>query len=130
MLTATFTGDKELKRSLENLARQFPKETGKALRSVGTEKIYEPSQALVPVETGALRDSGRIRATTAQSRGVSLKISYGGSEAPYAVIIHEDLRLKHPNGGSAKYLERPLMQAKPTIGRDLAGEIDLKRAVR
>jgi len=129
MLTATFTGDKELKRNLENLARQFPKETGKALRSVGTEKIYEPSQGLVPVKIGKLKGSGKIRATTAESRGVSLKISYGGSEAPYAVKVHEDLRMKHTNG-TAKFLERPLMAAKPTIGRDLAGEIDLKRAMR
>jgi hypothetical protein len=125
----TFTGDKDLIRHIENAARNMPKETAKALRTTGEEKVYDPSQELVPVKTGALKASGRIRVTTAESRGVTLKISYGGNGILYAVKIHEDLRLKHPRGGSAKYLERPLLGAKATIGRDLANEIDLRRAV-
>jgi hypothetical protein len=125
-----FTGDKQLQRNIESLARNFPKETGKALRDVGEDKVYDPSQELVPVKTGKLKGTGRIRVSTAESRGVTLKISYGGYGVLYAVKIHEDLRLKHPRGGTAKYLERPLMQSKPSIGRDLAGAIDLRRAMR
>lgn len=129
MLSVKFTGDAEVKRHIENCARNMPKETSKAIRTVGTEKVYEPSQGLVPVKTGALKASGRVRVSTAESRGVSLKISYGGNGILYAVKIHEDLRLNHPRGGTVKYLERPLMAAKPSIGRDVAGAIDLRRTI-
>lgn len=30
-----------------------------------------------------------------------------GYSIPYAVRIHEDLEMAHPNGGQAKYLEQP-----------------------
>jgi hypothetical protein len=36
---------------------------------------------------------------------------------PYAVKIHEGLHLQHPNGGQAKFLERPALQ----MSKELAG---------
>lgn len=35
-----------------------------------------------------------------------------GYRAPYAVKQHEDLTLNHPNGGEAKFLERPVREMR------------------
>ena len=64
-------------------------------------KILAESQKLVPVETGALKDSGHINATG----DLVATISY--SAIPYDIIQHEALEFNHPNGGQAKYLENP-----------------------
>ena len=117
-ITTSLTGDKELKRKLENMARETPKVAAKALRVVGTEKIFNPSQVECPVKTGKLKATGRIRVSTAESRGVSIKVTYGDRDAWYAVIVHEKQK---------KFLEGPVMQAKPTLAADVAKEIDLKR---
>lgn len=33
-------------------------------------------------------------------------------DAPYAVYVHEDLEMPHPNGGQAKFLEAPARRLK------------------
>ncbi len=38
-----------------------------------------------------------------------------GFAAPYAIRIHEDLNLNHPNGGQAKYLEEPSRTLRPDM---------------
>lgn len=40
-----------------------------------------------------------------------------GYYAPYAVRIHEDLAMNHPNGGQAKFLEEPARTMQRQMGR-------------
>lgn len=73
------------------------------------QQILERSQDLVPVRTGALRDSGYI--TSGDQGGYpSVTITYGGGDVPYAYQVHEDLEMRHPNGGQAKYLEQAVIE--------------------
>ena len=68
--------------------------------------IYEPSQAIVPLDEGPLQDSGAVI-----REGKTIYVSYGtGESAAYAVIQHENLNYAHPNGRQAKYLETPFRQ--------------------
>jgi hypothetical protein len=76
------------------------------------------------IDGGDLRDS--IRATKARSTaagrisagivagGPSLErlVSEKGHREPgaYANIIHEDMTLRHPNGGQAKFIEQPALE--------------------
>lgn len=41
------------------------------------------------------------------SGNLSLKVKVGYGNLPYALKQHEDLSLNHPNGGEAKFLEKP-----------------------
>lgn len=41
----------------------------------------------------------------------------------YAQYQHEDLSLRHPGGGQAKYLEKPLMQDHPKYLQRIASEV-------
>lgn len=61
------------------------------------EHILEVSNENVPVDTGELRDAGKVK-----HDGLSGTVSYKG---PYAIPQHERMDFHHPNGGKAKFLE-------------------------
>lgn len=68
-------------------------------QKVLAQNILGESQKIVPVDTGTLRRSGHI-----STEGNITTISYN---TPYALKQHENASLNHPQGGEAKYLERP-----------------------
>ena len=65
--------------------------------------ILEKSQPLVPVDTGALKRSGRVEPAP---NGASVLV-YGGGEIDYAGIVHYKLGVNHPVG-QAQYVGQPL----------------------
>lgn len=87
--------------------------------------ILARGQDLVPFDTGALFDSGEV----SEPEGVlgsyvSIEIGFGNEKVNYAIIQHENLEYKHPNGGQAKFLEQPCMEQAPYIEADLADALD------
>lgn len=85
--------------------------------------VFHESQRLVPVDTGALKASGRVT-----QDGLEAAISYGGEDgagrngqdtAAYAVPQHERLDFEHPNG-QAKYLEIPMHAQADRVAEALA----------
>lgn len=60
------------------------------------------AQRRVPVRTGKLRDSGRVREW---KNGWNVIF-----EAEYAQFQHDNLRFRHRRGGQAKFLEGPFEQ--------------------
>lgn len=75
------------------------------------EKVYEISQELVPIETGALKHSAEL---VTEGRGLMAMstIEYGGEGAPYAWIVHEDLLAYHAPPTQAKYLSHAVELAR------------------
>lgn len=69
----------------------------------GAEYVLERAVELVPKESGALAASGRIEKDRGGDNTVGITF-----DGPYARWIHEHLYFRHPRGGSAKFLERPL----------------------
>ena len=94
-------------------------------RAVYTEanKIFFDSQAQVPIDTGALRASGIVTKPYISGNTVTVEIGYGGAAAPYAAIVHEDLEANH-EVGKAKFLEDPLTQAIPELGKSVANSVE------
>lgn len=80
---------------------------------LGAQQILQDSQALVPVDTGALKSSGEVI-----DQGDTVIINYGDDSIgaggipsrEYALDQHENLSYYHPNGGQAKYLEEPFLR--------------------
>ena len=60
------------------------------------ETVLEKSRAMVPVDTGRLRDSGKVTV-----QGLEGCISY---DTPYAEVVHENPFAHHP-AGQYKFLE-------------------------
>lgn len=98
---------------LEQGCRQGLLRAGEHLRGEAVERC--------PVEHGPLRNSARVH----ELAGLRVAVSFGGendgddgeSTNDYAVVQHEALEFRHPNGGQAKYLEEPLMTERNTLLR-------------
>ena len=108
---------------LESKVERVPTVLDKALYAEAT-LIFNESQKIVPVDTGALRASGQVIA----GKGEAI-IGYGGPAASYALFVHEGgpKNWSRP-GKSDKYLEIPFMAALPGFAERLAarmrGEFD------
>ena len=70
---------------------------GLTLAAARTQAVAVP---LTPIEYGPLRDSLTVIPATDDDLEAAVV-----SDLPYAVRQHEDLHLRHPKGGQAKYLE-------------------------
>ena len=80
--------------------------------------VFEQSQNLVPVNTGALKESGQI---IEDPNGNF--ISYGSEIVNYAVEVHENLTDFHPHG-QAKYLEVPLVMNARTLREKITNRMN------
>jgi hypothetical protein len=94
-------------------------------------KILNESKKIIPIDTGSLRNSGRVEDPKVSNGVIEVAITYGGSGAPYAAIVHEDMTMDHspskltavtkrPRRGQAKFLEIPVMANAPSFARDIA----------
>jgi len=75
--------------------------------------LQRKSQDVVPIDTGALRNSAFTRKS---GEGLSTEIRVGYTQN-YAIFVHEDLEARHAPGKIAKYLERPARENKDEIRR-------------
>jgi hypothetical protein len=112
---------------IEAFLNQFPKEAlvaaGGALYRRAEHVMSRSKTEFVPVRDGILRDSGYVQPPTLDGGEVAVELGYGGAAKAYALKQHEDLSLNHPNGGQAKYLERPLLEEAPSMIATIAGDI-------
>lgn len=83
-------------------------------------QLLDRSNQHVPVDQGELRDSGAVTQTDDGAI-----ISYN---TPYAVKQHEDIALRHPHGGQAKFLEQVIHSEGDIFLQALADALD--RALR
>lgn len=111
-MSLTLTGDDRLVRIFAEAGRAAPRALVEATMHSAFE-MFEDSQMIVPVDTGALRASGQVRPPQVQGARVEVEIGYGGAAAPYGIYVHEDLEANHAPGTSAKYLEIPVAQRTP-----------------
>ena len=86
--------------------------------------IFNESQKIVPVDTGALKTSGFVHAPRRENNRVFVRVTYGGSAAHYALYVHENLYARHTAPTQAKYLETPLYRQLPVIIRNLTIRIN------
>ena len=100
--------DKTVRRNLERIVKAAPEIEAKAVREA-SKPVFALSQKLVPLDTGALRASGKI-ATAAKGDTITSFISYGdpsaamkagqvelSGPAAYAQAVHE-----HPSSHSPR----------------------------
>ena len=129
---AGLKGNKKLIQNLRKMAKKSPKAAGSAIFREGEEIMANSKDKFVPVDLGALKDSGFTNLPVIRSNGATVTIGYGGAAAAYALAIHE-----HPSGhsppswkgsvnfrvGGPKYLELPFNEAIPGMPKRLASNI-------
>lgn len=74
--------------------------------------ILEPSQELVPVESGRLKESGAVSDPVVIGEAVAVSVGYGGDngEVSYALDQHENQSYQHQEGKTDKFLEKPILE--------------------
>lgn len=105
-MSIKFRGVREVTSNMRRSANGAQSGAARGARSLANQVLRE-SQSLVPVETGALKASGRVESHM-NMKGISVSVAYGARDARnssrYAVYVHEDLNAFHPHG-TAKFLE-------------------------
>ncbi len=114
----TLIGDEQLQAKL----RSYPALAIQALRRGLDEEAHDAlaaSRGEVPVDTGRLRDSGKVGPVSGS--GAFVEVSFG-YDAEYALIVHEDMNNHHPDG-NAKFLEGPALGRALGLGPRLGPEL-------
>jgi outer membrane receptor protein involved in Fe transport len=108
----TVKGADALQKQLASLAARAPT-VAAAVSRAQADAILARSNELVPVDSGELRDSGAV---VEDGRGGASVVYTSG----HALVVHEDLSARHPNGGQAKFLETAV--AEIGASSDLAAQ--------
>lgn len=90
-----------------------------ALTQISEEVITEAKEGYVPVDTGALRNTGHVEEPKVDEKEVVVTLGFGGGNVSYALAVHENMEAQHPVG-QAKYLEIPLMSRANSIPEEAA----------
>ena len=120
-------GADKMKAKIAKITAKIPHAAGAALYAEALIEMAESMQR-TPVDTGALRASHITHKPYLSLGGkeISVTIEVGGSAAPYALAVHEDLEAFHKTG-QAKYLESTLMESArfipERVGKRLADTI-------
>lgn len=69
--------------------------------------VFRRSQIYVPKKSGALMESGELNVYPTTT-GAGAEITYGGTKAPYAAIVHEFVWLNHNSPTRAKFLQQAM----------------------
>jgi hypothetical protein len=122
-MSASFklTGGEAMRAKLASEAERIRRQMEEGMRAE-MEKVAERAREEVPVRTGALRDSIRVESSV-EGNQIEAAVVAGSEDAPYAVVVHEDLEAKHETGG-AKFVARPLMASVPEILPGIAAKIE------
>lgn len=85
-----------------------------AAELAGGHVLLDASKSLVPVETGEMRDSGKVEHSPA---GAVVSYTRTGADGyNVAARQHEDATLNHPNGGESHFLSKPMAsEGEPII---------------
>ena len=97
---------------LEAAARNLPQNVGKALYQFG-EEVMAVSKERVPLDTGALMNSGYVSLPVQEGNTIVVELGYGGPSVDYALEVHENMNphvhWKRPGSGP-KYLSGPMQE--------------------
>jgi len=104
-----FVSPKRIAARIAALGKDVPGGVGVGLRAVGESIMTDVKTSLpgrgVPKDTGALQRSGRVTGPLGSDTEPRIRLSFGGSSAPYALRQHETLEYYHDDG-EARYLVR------------------------
>lgn len=121
-VSITITGLKELESRLGTARVKAVVAMGSAIYAEAN-RIFNASQVLTPVDTGALRGSGHVTPPAITGTSVETTIGYGGPAAPYAIYVHEITTSFHNPPTQAKFLEQPFLAAAAGLSERLGATV-------
>ena len=89
----------------------------------GANVIMTDAKRRVPVDLGTLKGSGQVHEPTETADGLRCRMGFGDGAESYAIVQHERLDFKHPDGGEAKYLENAVNAQADAAFRVMASRL-------
>jgi len=77
--------------------------------------VLERALYYCPMDTGDLRESGKVKALhggRAFAGEYVVEVKFGGTAAPYAVLVHENMSARHAPPTRSKYLWQALVDRR------------------
>lgn len=120
---ARLNGRSDMQSKLQNVSNNYPDRVGRALYA---EMGIEEKEVIkrTPKDSGDLRGTIHRIGPRQEGKTISVLIVAGGPDAPYALIVHEDLEAIHKIG-QAKYIESVIMESRAFIGARVAGRLNI-----
>jgi hypothetical protein len=109
----------DLNEKISQMIDEVPDLVEKALFEEAT-IVLNMSQELVPVDTGRLRNTGRVTVEKVPN-GFSAAITYS---TDYAIYVHEDLTKYHKFPTQAKFLEQPARERLPNLLSNISKRVE------
>ena len=122
MASLKVSGIGAVAKNLLSLQGEMRDQAQAALRTE-SELIMTEAKERTPVDTGALRGSGRVDDRTTAA-AVRMALSFGGPSQQYAIHVHENLEARHPTG-RAKFLESAVLEAVGNLPQKIAARMKL-----
>lgn len=108
---AKIVGERELRTRLKAETARRIRGLRRGLRKGGL-FLQRESQKIVPVDTGALKNSAFTRDVTKVD---TFPVVIVGYTINYAIFVHENVDAKHKPGKVAKFLEKPARERRAEI---------------
>ena len=99
----------QYKKRASDLDRSWSKHASQQLQA-GANQVLQDSNSQVPVDTGNLRQSGKV-VMEETPRKITAEIEY---TEDYAVFVHENLEARHTNG-NAKFLQNAIVKNRRNL---------------
>lgn len=120
---------------IKNLRKQKGIKGKNVLRGMKKAGLFlqRESQKIVPVDTGALKNSAFTRTVKGKAERntkgqfVGNNVVVVGYTQLYAIYVHEDLNATHQPGKEAKFLEKPAKMFARQMGMIIAKEAKRRR---
>lgn len=84
--------------------------------------VFKRAQYLVPEDTGALWESGKLTSGRNAAGVAYANITFGNAEAWYAALVHEFVWLHHEAPTQSKYLQAAMEEGLPGVKDALVRE--------
>ena len=137
-ISLTITGTEELRAALERIGEKAQPIAAAALYQEAETIMADSKEHYVPVEHGALRDSGHVQLPEIQGDAITVRLGFGGAASAYAIAVHEHLSAHSPRSwriaeaagrpvrfspGGPKFLELPLLDAAKNLAAHIGDRI-------
>ena len=117
MIKVKVLGAKQSAANIAKMSAAVRKRYYEEILKLSKEILAISKQRYVPILTGALKRSGKVKGYP--GRYPVVYISFGSAEVPYALLQHENTKFFHPGGKKAKYLELAVDDVRPVMAKRL-----------
>ncbi len=119
-MPVSVTGVERCLTAQKGMAKKDAKNIAAGLQKCA-EVLLKKSQMFVPVDTGALKKSGRV-VVTGSGFGAKAFVQYDG---PYAIYVHENLTMYHTPPTRSRYLACAVPMVRGTMTSILKRQISV-----